>query len=55
LAQRLSNKEIAEQLVITLPTVKSHTLNIYSKLGVNNRRQAFVKAVSLGILPNTEP
>jgi len=51
LAKRLSYREIAEQLVISLPTVKSHTLNIYSKLGVNKRMQAVEKAVEVGILP----
>jgi len=37
--------------VITLPTVKSHTSNIYGKLGVNDRKKAVVKAVELGLLP----
>ena len=40
----LKNKEIAEQLVISLNTVLYHIKNIYSKLGVNKRTQAIAKA-----------
>lgn len=40
LAQRHSNKEIAEALGISPLTVKRHTINLYAKLGVNGRRQA---------------
>ena len=32
-------------------TVKRHTSNIYDKLGVDNRRDAVVKAETLKILP----
>jgi len=49
LAQGLSNKEIAVQLVITPGTVAQHTHNIYQKLMVKNRRQAVIKATELGI------
>ena len=35
-----SNKEIASALFVELSTVKSHINNIYSKLGVSNRREA---------------
>ena len=49
LAQQLSNKEIAAQLVISKGTVKQHTHNIYRKLNVNTRWQAVTKATELGI------
>jgi LuxR family maltose regulon positive regulatory protein len=50
IAEGLSNKEIARQLVLSLPTVKWHTSNIYGKLSVKNRTQAVAKARALGIL-----
>ena len=51
LAQGLSNAEIGRQLFISLPTVKSHTRNIYGKLDVHSREQAVIQARALGILP----
>ncbi len=50
LCKRLTNKEIASQLVISTGTVKSHTIRIYQKLNVKNRREATEKALSLGII-----
>ena len=50
LANRPSNKEIAEQLHISPATVKRHTENIYQKLGVPGRREAVAKATALGLL-----
>ncbi len=50
LAQRLSNKEIAGILYIAPETVKRHTINIYQKLDVENRRQAVSKAIELGLI-----
>ncbi len=40
LAAGLSNKAIAERLVISPNTVKRHTLALFAKLGVNNRAAA---------------
>jgi LuxR family maltose regulon positive regulatory protein len=49
LIKRLTNKEIAGQLNISTGTVKSHTIRIYQKLSVNNRREAVGKALSIGL------
>ncbi|HKF38554.1 MAG TPA: LuxR C-terminal-related transcriptional regulator [Ktedonobacteraceae bacterium] len=45
-----SNEEIAHHLVISLNTVKKHVFNICSKLGVQNRTQAVVRAKALELL-----
>ena len=50
-AEGLSNQQIAERLVISLPTVKTHVGNIYNKLGVENRAQAVGRARALGLIP----
>ena len=50
LADGLSRQEIATRLIISLNTVKTHTRNIYSKLGVHNQLQAVGKAQGLGLL-----
>jgi LuxR family maltose regulon positive regulatory protein len=47
----LSIKEIALRLNISYATVKSHTNNLYGKLGVNGRWNAVAKAEELNILP----
>jgi len=40
LGTELSGPEIARELSVSLNTVRTHTKNIYSKLGTNNRRAA---------------
>ena len=50
LAQRRSNKEIAETLYISLNTVSTHASNLFAKLEVHNRRQAVARARELGLL-----
>jgi LuxR family transcriptional regulator, maltose regulon positive regulatory protein len=50
LAERLTDKEIAERLVLSPVTVKKHTQRIYRKLGVDNRRAAVAEARRLGLI-----
>jgi LuxR family transcriptional regulator, maltose regulon positive regulatory protein len=43
----LDGPEIARELVVSLNTMRSHTKNIYTKLGVNTRRAAVRRAEEL--------
>jgi LuxR family transcriptional regulator, maltose regulon positive regulatory protein len=45
-----SNHEVAQQLVITVSTVKSHLNTIYSKLQVKSRTQAIMRASTLKLI-----
>ncbi len=45
-----SNKQIAKELFIELPTVKWHITQLYRKLGVRSRAQAVVRARELELL-----
>jgi LuxR family transcriptional regulator, maltose regulon positive regulatory protein len=50
LATGKSNRAIAEELVVTLDTVKRHVTNLFNKLGVASRIQAVARARELGLL-----
>jgi len=45
----LDGPDIARELVVSLNTVRTHTKNIYAKLGVNNRRAAVRRARELDL------
>jgi LuxR family maltose regulon positive regulatory protein len=46
----LNGPEIADRLMVSLNTMRTHTKNIYSKLGVGNRRAAIQRAQELDLL-----
>jgi LuxR family maltose regulon positive regulatory protein len=50
LGTELDGPGIARQLVVSLNTVRTHTKNIYAKLGVNSRRAAVRRAAELDLL-----
>jgi DNA-binding NarL/FixJ family response regulator len=48
LARGLSNRDIAEELVITNKTVKNHLSRIYEKIGVHSRAEAIALWLGVG-------
>ncbi len=51
MASGKNNREIAHSLGVSVNTIKTHTTNIYGKLGVHTRLQAVTRAKLLEILP----
>ncbi|MNY37884.1 Transcriptional regulatory protein LiaR [compost metagenome] len=51
IAQGCSNQEIASQLFVSLPTIKTHSSKLFEKLDVNRRTQAVEKAKRLRLIP----
>lgn len=50
MAEGLSNLEIAERLVISIATVKTHVRHILQRLGVEDRSQAVIQALHRGLI-----
>ena len=51
LAAGTPNPRIAEELVVTLDTVKKHVSHLLGKLGAANRTEAVTRARQLGLIP----
>lgn len=48
-----TNREIARSLSLSVRTVETHIINIYNKLGVNNRIELMNVAIRFGLVPGT--
>jgi ATP/maltotriose-dependent transcriptional regulator MalT len=55
LATGLTNREIAQRLVLSARTVETHVARVTGKLGVNSRARAVARAVALGIVAVPAP
>jgi len=49
-ARGMSNKDIANELLLSLPTVKAHLVNVFNKMGVGSRTEAVLRALGKGWL-----
>jgi DNA-binding NarL/FixJ family response regulator len=54
LARGLSNKQIAQRLVISPKTAGNHVEHIYAKIDASNRAMASLFALQHGLLPEEE-
>ncbi|MEO7214397.1 LuxR C-terminal-related transcriptional regulator [Mucilaginibacter sp.] len=51
MARGLSNQQIAEELFVSLNTIKTHSSKVFEKLEVQRRTQAIEKAKRLSLIP----
>jgi len=51
MAKGLSNQEIADELFVSLNTIKTHSSNLFAKLEVGRRTQAVQRAKELQMIP----
>lgn len=49
-AKGMSNKDIADELFLSLRTVKAHLTNIFNKIGVGSRTEAIIKGLREGYI-----
>ena len=54
-AQGLSQRDIAERLVISRKTASNHIEHVYAKIGASNRAMAALFAVKHGLMASSEP
>lgn len=53
IAQGKTNLQISKELILSESAIKQETVKIFRALGVSNRREAAIKAASLGMVPTT--
>jgi NarL family two-component system response regulator LiaR len=51
ISQGLSNQQIADKLFVSLNTIKTHSSNLFIKLGASRRTQAVQRAKELKLIP----
>lgn len=54
LALGRTNRQIAQEMIVSVSSVKAYVRRIINKLGVSDRTQAAVRAVELGLLPEQQ-